>query len=233
MSKAGLLPRRWRENPEGAAFAEAIAHVLDTAPVRGRLDGLAYVAALRTADVLPFLVAAKSLWSQLGRGRFVVVADRSVTGADRTILAHHLDDPEFAPAPTGALPAGLPWAAIETALERRRGEYWLVLSPSLVASGPVPELAAAMATNRTVAMDHAPGALMGLSAGGPGRFDPAQFVEALGADRSPGAQQGLVLQREADPVALPPSANLAHFPGALRFGDHCRATSRAAIAAFG
>ena len=233
MSAVGLLPRRWREDPACSAHAEAIAHVLDTPPVTAREDGLAIVAELGTTDLLRFLVAAKSLWRQLRRGRFVIAGDRSLTGADRAILAHHLDDPEFAHAPGGEFPPGLPWEAFELAFARRRTEYWLVLSPGLVASGSLADVVMAIAANRSLALGHAPGGLIGLSAGGPGAPDPQDFARALGEQCSAAAQQALLLRREANPVIVPPGESLSHFADEHRFGEDCRAASCAAIAAFG
>jgi len=227
VSKAGLLPRRWRQNSQ-AAHLEAIAHVLDTPPVTPTGQGPLIAAEFATADVLPLLVAAKSLWRRLGRGRFLLCADRSVTGADRAILAHHLGDPDFASAAGQGFPQGLPWNAVAAAMARRRGDYCFVLSTSLVATGPLPEVEAAIAANRSLFRAQAAGDLLGFAAGGPALPDAQRFAAVLGDDRSAGAQQAALMAREIAPVALGTGAALEGGGG-----EALIAARRAAIAAFG
>src|SRR5690606_28179458 len=69
MTMHRFLPHRWRTRREAADHAEAIADVLDTAPIVPRSDGLVLFSMIGTAVLLPYLVAVKSLWSELRRGR--------------------------------------------------------------------------------------------------------------------------------------------------------------------
>ncbi|MGX7896466.1 hypothetical protein [Tsuneonella sp. HG222] len=225
MGAPGLLPRRWRDGDTSVALLEAIAGILETPPITPSESGPAIFAELGTKQVLPLLLAAKSLFRQLGRGRFLLCGEHSLTGADRAILAHHLGDPQFLPAEGSGFPAGLPWHALIAALGARRGEYCLVLSPGTVTLGALPQVEQAMAANRSLASTALPGALLGFSAGGPTAPEPERFVAALGEDRLAVAQQRLLMAREIAPVSL---------------GDDCAlvdggdlATSCAAIAALG
>jgi len=229
MGTADFLPQRWRSGAGDGHDAAALAGVLDTAPLAPRRDGLAVVARIGSRQVLPLLVAAKSLCRRLGRGRVVVLDDGTLTGPDRTILASHLGDPEIVPpraVSLGGFPPGLGWEPVLAAFDRRRGEYALVLDPLAVATGPLPEIAAALGANRSLV---AGAALIGLAAGGPGRPDAAALLAELGEPEAPAtAARDLLMGREGAPVALAEAEGLAHF-GAGEAAAHAEA-GRAAIA---
>ena len=152
MSKFSFLPRRWRVKADAARHAEAIAGVLDTAPIRPASDGVVLFSMIGTAVLLPYLVAVKSLWGELGRGRVAILDDGTLTAQDRAILAHHCGDPEIfaiAGVDTAGFPKGGCWERFLTILDHRGGEYWIQLDSDTVTLGPVPELAQALATNRS------------------------------------------------------------------------------------
>jgi hypothetical protein len=162
MTISGFLPQRWRPSPEAARHAEAIAGVLHTPPLERTAGGPAVVSLLGTAEVLAYLVAIKSLRHRLRGGSIAIVDDGSITGEDRAILAHHCGDPEILPHQAvrrGPFPAGGERAALLTVLDRRAGQYWIALEPRTVTLGEIPEVAAAIASNRSFA-------LTGESAGG-------------------------------------------------------------------
>lgn len=152
MTKFSLLPQRWRAKQDAARHAEAIADVLETPPIAPRQDGVVLFSMIGTAVLLPYLVAVKSLWRELGRGRVAILDDGTLTAQDRAILAHHCGDPEIfslAQVPTQGFPKGGCWERFLTILDHRGGEYWIQLDSDTVTIGPVPELAQAIATNRS------------------------------------------------------------------------------------
>jgi hypothetical protein len=152
MTISGFLPQRWRASPEAARHAEAIAGVLHTAPIEQTDTGPAIVSLLGTTDVLPYLVAIKSLRSRLRRGGIAIVDDGTLTGEDRAILAHHCGDPEIVLHPAvgrGPFPPGGGWAMLLTILDRRAGRYWIALDPHSVTLADLPELDTAIASNRS------------------------------------------------------------------------------------
>ncbi len=152
MSKFSLLPRRWRVKQDAARHAAAIADILDTPPIVPRHDGVVLFSMIGTAVLLPYLVAVKSLWHQLGRGRIAILDDGTLTGADRAVLAHHCGDPEIlsiARVDTNGFPTGGCWERFLSILDRRSSEYWIQLDSDTVTLGPVPELVEAMALNRS------------------------------------------------------------------------------------
>lgn len=146
------LPYRWRRRIDASRHDRAVRDILDTAPIRPAGDGLVLASMIGTAVVLPYLVAVKSLWRQLRRGRIVLLDDGTLTMADKAILAHHCGDPEFidiASVQTGEFPRGGTWERLLTILDRRDDEYWLQLDSDTVTLGPVPEVQQAIQANRS------------------------------------------------------------------------------------
>jgi hypothetical protein len=251
MTVVGFLPHRWRPSPDLGRHAEAIAGVLHTAPLR-QTAGPAIVSPLGTADVLPYLVAIKSLHRLLARGRIVIIDDGTLTGEDRAILAHHCGDPELVPHQVvrrGPFPAGAEWAALLTILDRRGGQYWIALDPHTVTLGPVSEIERAIASNRCFAMaGQAPG-VAGFAAGAAGRTRALAWVAGRPEDESasPAAAAQFLLAGEPEAVALPRAryalwqgkarregAALIHFAARQRFsGDAYKDASASAIADLG
>lgn len=229
MSRTVILPHRWRTGPDDAHDAEAIAGILETPPVPHRADGVAIVARIGTREVLPFLVALKSLHGRLGRGRPVILDNGTLDGADRTILAFHCGDPEILPpraVSLGGFPSAGDWEPWLAAFDRRRGEYWLLLDPLAVVVESVPQIEQALAANRSLSTG--PG-LAGLAAGGPGRPDPEALFRKLGdRSRPASAAAHLLMERETAPVELT-GCGIAHF-GPEGADAHARA-SKAAIEA--
>ncbi|WP_156167353.1 hypothetical protein [Aurantiacibacter marinus] len=147
-----LLPRRWRTKIEANRHAEAISGILHTPPIVSRKDGVVIFSMIGTAVLLPYLVAVKSLWGELGRGRVAILDDGTLTAQDRAILAHHCGDPEIMRIQDvilGEFPKGGTWERLLTIIDRRTSEYWIQLDSDTVTLGPVPEVAEAIARNRS------------------------------------------------------------------------------------
>lgn len=125
--------------------------VLASAPVRAADDGVILFSMIGTRVVLPYLVAAKSLHARLGRGRFAILDDGTLTEADKDLLARHLDHPEIRSihaVDTGAAPRGGCWERLLTLLELRRDAYVIQLDSDTVTLGPVEEITQAIAAGR-------------------------------------------------------------------------------------
>lgn len=146
------LPYRWQRRIDTSRHDRAVRAILDTPPIRPAQDGLVLFSMIGTAVLLPYLVAVKSLWRQLRRGRIVVLDDGTLTPTDKAILARHCGDPEIidiASVQTGEFPQGGTWERLLTILDRRGGEYWVQLDSDTVTVGPVPEVEQAIQTNRS------------------------------------------------------------------------------------
>jgi hypothetical protein len=248
MTLVGFLPHRWRPSADIWRHAEAIAGVLHTAPLR-QTAGPAIVSPLGTADVLPYLVAIKSLHRLLARGGIVIIDDGTLTGEDRAILAHHCGDPELVPHPAvrrGPFPPGADWATLLTILDRRGGRYWIALDPHTVTLAPVGEIERAIASNRSFALaGQAPG-IAGFAAGAAGRTLALAWIAGRQEGELVSAAEAaqVILTSEPEPVALPPTRYalwqgkprrgrpaLIHFAEAERFsGEGYAAASASAIA---
>lgn len=211
MTMHRFLPYRWRTKIEATRHAEAIAHVLDTPPIVPKSDGLVLFSMIGTAVVLPYLVAVKSLWAQLGRGRVAILDDGTLTAQDRVILAVHCGDPEIiriqsvetAPFPTGGC-----WERFLTILDRRRSEYWLQLDSDTLTLGPVDDVAQAIAANRSFTL-----------LGGPDSPTGPMPLGAFAASFHPaGPAQGHVQQElESRFAALPQAADWRYIRGCAGF----------------
>jgi hypothetical protein len=147
-----LLPYRFRA-PVAARLHDRTARaVLATPPIRPAQDGVVLFSMMGTRVLLPYLVAVKSLWNQLRRGRVVIMDDGTLTPADRAILAHHCGDPDIIPISSvdvGLFPQGGTWERFLTILDRRQDEYWIQLDSDTVTLGPVPEIAGAIDAARS------------------------------------------------------------------------------------
>ncbi|HMT47618.1 MAG TPA: hypothetical protein PKE59_10790 [Novosphingobium sp.] len=125
--------------------------VLASPPVRAADDGVILFSMIGTRVVLPYLVAAKSLHARLGRGRFAILDDGTLTSADKDLLARHLGKPEIRSihdVDTGACPRGGCWERLLTLLDLRRDAYVIQLDSDTVTLGPVEEIVQAIAQGR-------------------------------------------------------------------------------------
>ncbi len=143
---AQLIDRALRKLRE-YRFLRGCRAVLCTPPARAREDGVVIFSMIGTKVLLPYLVAAKSFQAQLGRGRFAILDDGTLTAADKAILAYHLGNPPITPiasVDTGPCPRGGTWERLLTILDLRSADYVIQLDSDIVALGPMPEVAAAI-----------------------------------------------------------------------------------------
>ncbi len=146
------LPSRLRKRIDNARHDKAVAGILATPPIVPRNDGLVIYSMIGSAVLLPYLVAVKSLWHHLRRGRIAILDDGTLSAQDKAVLARHCGDPEIIETGSvdiGHLPSRAFWERLLLMLDRRQGEYWIQLDSDTVTTGPVPELVAAIAANRS------------------------------------------------------------------------------------
>ncbi|MFM6950531.1 MAG: hypothetical protein ACKOW1_05870 [Novosphingobium sp.] len=180
-------------------FLRGCQAVLATPPARARKDGVVIFSMIGTRVLLPYLVAAKSFQAQLGRGRFAILDDGTLTEADKAVLAHHLDDPVIMPIAavgTGPCPRGGTWERLLTILDLRETEYVIQLDSDTVTLGAVPEVQSAIAAGRSFTLRGERGAdLLSLpEVGGSGGYKPgagrqhvqSAIEQAMGQVQIPG-----------------------------------------------
>lgn len=145
------LPQRVIRKLRERHFAAAARDVRRTPPVQARDDGVIIFSMIGTRVVDAYLIAAKSFHARLRQGRFVILDDGTLTAADRAVLDHHLDRPEFrsiADIDPGDCPRGGCWERLLTLLDLRRKAYVIQLDSDTVTTGPVDEVAQAIAVGR-------------------------------------------------------------------------------------
>lgn len=161
--------------------------VLRTPPVRPCDDGVVIFSMIGSRVVIPYLVAAKSLHQRLGRGRFAILDDGTLTAADKALLDRHLGKPEFhaiADVDPGDCPRGGCWERLLTLLALRRDAYVIQLDSDTVTTGPVGELVAAIDAGRNFT----------LLGGAEARLRPvADYADEPGVD-DPGAHVQLAAE---------------------------------------
>jgi hypothetical protein len=126
--------------------------LLRTPAIAPKHDGVILFSMIGTAVVLPYLLAIKSLHHQLQRGRIVLLDDGTLTVTDKVVLAEQLGNPDVIPissVDTGVCPKGGTWERLLTIQLLRADNYVIQLDSDTVTLGPVDEVAAAIAANRS------------------------------------------------------------------------------------
>ena len=195
--------------------------VLNTAPIAARNDGVILFSMIGTRVVMPYLVAAKTLAAGLGRGRFMLLDDGSLTDADRALIAHHLDSPiiiSIRDVYTGPCSPGGTWERLLTILDLRADDYVIQFDSDTLAFGAMPELIEAVDANRSFTLRGDADAEVHLS----------QWFGALGYDGS-GHVQGHAEAAMGD-VAAPGIGAPMYVRGCSGFAGFARAKSGRALA---
>ncbi|WP_375404408.1 hypothetical protein [uncultured Sphingomonas sp.] len=154
-----------------------------TPPLPARDDGVVLFSMVGSNVVAPYLVAIKSLGRMLGRGRAVVLDDGTLTAADRERLRAHLPGVEIraaAAVDTGACPRGGCWERLLAILDLRAEAYVVQLDTDTLTLRAVPEVAAAIAANRSFSLRGEPGSRLmtvGAFAAGLAPMDPPLHIQ--------------------------------------------------------
>ena len=146
------LPYRWRSRIEADRHNRAVEEILYTPPIEPANDGVVLFSMMGTNVLNPYLVALKSFWMHLQRGRVVILDDGTLTANDKATLALHCGDPEIisiGSVVTDGFPKGGAWERLLTILDHRSDDYWIQLDSDTVTIGPVPEVEQAIQTNRS------------------------------------------------------------------------------------
>lgn len=218
MSSAPRLPRRWTGGAEPTADLLAAHGILGTSPIAHDPKGPLLVAGIGTRQVLPLLVAAKSLCHSLGRGRVALVDDGTLTAEDRGLLAHHLDDPVIhtARAENAPFPDGFGWAALAVITGRHQADYRIFLDLEFVTAEISDQVREALARNRSFLGPDARGAI-GLAAIGAGPAEARALVtrfpkERIEAPDAPRRFAWTLALNEPGAVELPASIGVQATP---------------------
>jgi hypothetical protein len=123
-----------------------------TPPLRPAAAPLTILSMVSHVDVVMYLIAIKSLYHRLGRGKILIVDDGSLTDADRQQLREHLGDPTIVALDTldtGRCPRGGTWERLCLILTLcAGGDYVIQLDSDTLAQAPLDEVAACVEANR-------------------------------------------------------------------------------------
>src|SRR5262249_580902 len=148
---SAMIDRLMRKGRE-IRHLRAARGVLATPPIAPTRDPVLIFSMIGTRVVLPYLVAVKSFHARLGVGRVAILDAGTLTAADRAVLAHHLADPTILSidaVKTGSCPVGGCWERLLALLDMTSDNYIVQLDSDTVTIGDVPEVAEAIATNRS------------------------------------------------------------------------------------
>lgn len=125
--------------------------ILRTPPVETVDAPLTVVSMVSHADVRMYLVAMKSLYRRLGRGKIVAIDDGSLLPEDKALLAEHLKGMRTVPLAsldTGRCPRGGTWERLLLIMDLSETDYVIQMDSDTVATGPLPEVLDCVAQNR-------------------------------------------------------------------------------------
>lgn len=149
---------RFRRSWGAHSFERTARDVLDTAPLRVVGDTPLFVSMLPRRDLVPYLVAIKSLYAEVKQGRVAVINERSVvdhnslTDEDLAVLRHHVPGIEiidFCAISTGRCPRGGTWERLVKIIELTKENYVIQVDADTLVSGPIPEVLDCVQANRS------------------------------------------------------------------------------------
>lgn len=123
-----------------------------TAPLRPVDAPLTVLSMVSHVDVGMYLIAIKSLYRRLGRGKILIVDDGSLTAEDCRQLAEHLGNPKIVglhTLDTGRCPRGGTWERLVLILDLcAAGDYVIQVDSDTLAQAGLDEVAACVESNR-------------------------------------------------------------------------------------
>lgn len=132
-------------------FNRVCANILKTPPLTLKKSGPLLVSMVCHADIIMYLLSAKSFLNRLGMGRIVVINDGSLTEADKKLISHHISPLQIIPIKdisTHQCPTGGTWERLLHILDLSEKEYVIQLDSDTLTLKPIPEIIRAVEENR-------------------------------------------------------------------------------------
>ena len=143
---------RLRNSTARTLFDYSCRRILDTPPLVFRDAPLVICSMLCRRDLIMYLLAIKSLYSQLGEGRICVINDGSLDQHCIQILQHHLTQLEIThidQIPTDSCPSGGTWERLLHVLDLSSSDYVIQIDSDVLVRGPIPEVLSHYRENRS------------------------------------------------------------------------------------
>lgn len=131
-------------------FDRELQSIRDTKPIHMGNVPLTLLSMVHHRDVLSYLLAAKSFARFVAPAKVVIVADPSITAADRELLRQHIPDVCFRNAAEfhcPELPKGGCWERLTAIAEYAQENFVIQLDADTVATKPIPEVEQAIREN--------------------------------------------------------------------------------------
>ncbi len=154
-ARAGTrLRRSWGSR----SFMRTAKDILNTAPLRVEGDAPLFLSMLPRRDLIPYLLAIKSLYVEVKQGRIAVINERgiidqnSLTDDDLALLRYHVPGIEiidFCAISTGRCPRGGTWERLIKIIELSKDNYVIQVDADTLVSGPIPEVIDCVRANRS------------------------------------------------------------------------------------
>jgi hypothetical protein len=171
-----------------------------------------------TRVLIPYLVAAKSLYHNLGVGHFKILNDGTLTASDRATLKHHLDDPEIfeiSEVDRGPCPKGGCWERLVTVMQLAQSNYVVQFDSDIICLHKPTEVAAAVNAN------------VDFTLLGEGEAGDAGIVSAAAMETWPHQSPDNIQARSEKLLhSLPGSAALNYVRGCAGFAGYAKGPSR-------
>lgn len=137
-------------------YEAACKRIENTPPIVSRDDGLIILSMVNTQHLTMYLVAAKTLHRHLGRGRFLVVDDGTLTNDQRERLQRHLplvEIVDLASIDRGGLPAGGTWERLALIGELTERNYVVQMDADTLTLNALPEVVQQIERNASFTLD--------------------------------------------------------------------------------
>lgn len=220
----GRVVGRLQRSRGERAFEKTAKAILDTPPLRMQGDNPLFVSMLPRRDLLPYLLAIKSVYAGVGQGRVAVINERGVvdrntlTDDDLRVLRHHvpgLEIIDFCAISTGSCPVGGTWERLVKIIELSRDSYVIQVDADTLTSLPIPEVVECCRANRSF--------ILGTGSGRAVRPAPETASMVQGWIKTYGwTDPGICVSAEAALDRLPDAARRSYVHASSGFGGFAR-----------
>jgi hypothetical protein len=134
---------RARRHAANAGFYRQTRRILDTPPIRYEDAPLTIVSMVDSPDVQMYLLAVKSLYRRLGRGRIVAIVPRGFPRRKRDLIVAHLGQIEFQTLDeidTGSCQRGKCWERLMYIADKLETDYVVQIDSDVLCFGPIEEV---------------------------------------------------------------------------------------------
>jgi hypothetical protein len=124
-------------------FDWRVSDILKTPPLEPKDEEPTIVSMLCHSDVMMYLLAIKSFYRSLGRGRIVIINDGTLDSGDIDLLRHHVRPAEMIPAASltsEACPAYISWKKLFCIARCIKNSFTIQLDSDTLTVGDVPEV---------------------------------------------------------------------------------------------